>query len=146
MSRETLIFDSSVVGRVSWQGRGLRVDTRLVGNEVARFAAASWAVSIVTIAEVRAGYRIGGWGSRRVTRAELLLGAFVPLTIDDGDIEEWSRLMAAARSRGVKLSDNDLWIAATASSRGHALVTCDRDHERIAAEMPVEVVYLAPPV
>jgi hypothetical protein len=26
------------------------------------------------------------------------------------------------------------------------LVTCDRDHQRIAEEMPVEVVYLAPPV
>jgi predicted nucleic acid-binding protein len=56
-----------------------------------------------------------------VTRAELLLGAFVP-------------------------SDNDLWIAATASSRGHALVTCDRDHQRIAPELPIEVVFLAPPV
>lgn len=81
-----------------------------------------------------------------MTRAELLLGAFVPLTIDDSDIEEWSRLMAAARAKGVKLSDNDLWTAATASTRGHALVTCDRDHLRIARDLPVEVVYLAPPV
>ena len=54
--------------------------------------------------------------------------------------------MAAARAKGVALSDNDLWIAATASSPGCALVTCDRDHERIAPEMPVEVVFLAPPV
>jgi predicted nucleic acid-binding protein len=72
--------------------------------------------------------------------------AFVPLAIDDGDIEEWSRLMAVARAKGVALSDNDLWIAATASSRGHALITCDRDHQRIAPELPIEVVFLAPPV
>ena len=146
MPRETLIFDSSVVGRVGRQGRGLSLGARLAGEDVARFEAASWAISIVTIAEARAGYRIAEWGSRRVTNAELLLGLFVPLTIDDGDIEEWSRLMAAAGAKGIKLSDNDLWIAATASTRGHALITCDRDHERIAAELPVEVVYLAPPV
>lgn len=146
MPRETLIFDSSVVSRVSRQGHGLALGTTLDGEDLRRLYAACWAISIVTIAEARAGYRIGRWGSRRVTKAELVLGAFVPLTIDDADVEEWSRLMAAARAKGVALSDNDLWIAATASSPGCALVTCDRDHERIAPEMPVEVVFLAPPV
>jgi predicted nucleic acid-binding protein len=47
---------------------------------------------------------------------------------------------------GVALSDNDLWIAATASVRESVLVTCDRDHVRIAQDLPVEVVYLRPPV
>jgi predicted nucleic acid-binding protein len=42
--------------------------------------------------------------------------------------------------------DNDLWIAATASVREAVLVTCDRDHVRIARDLPVEVVYLQPPV
>jgi predicted nucleic acid-binding protein len=51
----------------------------------------------------------------------------------------------AARSRGVAIGANDLWIAAAASVWGRTLVTCDRDHERIAGEMPVEVVLLAPP-
>jgi predicted nucleic acid-binding protein len=52
----------------------------------------------------------------------------------------------AARAGGVALSDNDLWIAATASVRSQVLVTCDRDHARIARDLPVEVLYLAPPV
>jgi predicted nucleic acid-binding protein len=52
----------------------------------------------------------------------------------------------AARVRGIALSDNDLWIAATASVRDQVLVTCDRDHMRIARDLPVEVVYLQPPV
>jgi predicted nucleic acid-binding protein len=51
-----------------------------------------------------------------------------------------------ARARGIALSDNDLWIAATASTSRSPLVTCDRDHVRIARDLPVEVVYLAPPV
>jgi predicted nucleic acid-binding protein len=47
---------------------------------------------------------------------------------------------------GIAISENDLWIAATASLREQMLVTCDRDHLRIARDLPVEVVYLAPPV
>jgi predicted nucleic acid-binding protein len=61
-------------------------------------------------------------------------------------VNEWARLSVAARRRGIGLSDNDLWIAATASVRESVLVTCDRDHVRIARDLPVEVVFLGPPV
>ena len=46
----------------------------------------------------------------------------------------------------IAIGDNDLWIAATASVKESVLVTCDRDHLRIARDLPVEVVYLQPPV
>jgi predicted nucleic acid-binding protein len=45
-----------------------------------------------------------------------------------------------------RMTDNDLWIAATASVRSQVLVTCDRDHVRIAPELAGEVLYLQPPV
>jgi predicted nucleic acid-binding protein len=66
--------------------------------------------------------------------------------VDRSALDEWARLRAAARARGIAISDNDLWIAATAGVREYVLVTCDRDHQRIAPELPVEVVFLAPPV
>jgi predicted nucleic acid-binding protein len=71
---------------------------------------------------------------------------FVPPMIDDPYVNEWARLWVVARRMGVALSDNDLWIAATASVRERTLVTCDRDHVRIAPELGAEVLYLAPPV
>jgi predicted nucleic acid-binding protein len=52
----------------------------------------------------------------------------------------------AAKARGVAVSDNELWIAATAVGRRQALVTCDRDHVRLAPELPIEVLFFAPPV
>jgi predicted nucleic acid-binding protein len=61
-------------------------------------------------------------------------------------VDEWARLRVVAKSNGIAIGDNDLWIAATASVREQVLVTCDRDHQRIAPELPGEVVYLAPPV
>jgi predicted nucleic acid-binding protein len=113
---------------------------------MARVDAGNLAISIVTLAEARAGYVNAGWGSRKVWREELRLAAFPPILIDDPHLNEWARLSIAARRRGVVLSDNDLWIAATASVRSQVLVTCDRDHVRIAPELAGEVLYLQPPV
>jgi predicted nucleic acid-binding protein len=59
---------------------------------------------------------------------------------------QWARLSTAARASGIVLGDNDLWIAATASLRSSVLVTCDRDHVRIAPELGGEVLYFQPPV
>lgn len=103
-------------------------------------------ISIVTIAESRAGYLNAGWGNRKVAREELALARYLPIAIDDPHLNEWARLSVAARARGIALSDNDLWIAAAASVREQVLLTCDRDHVRIARDLPVEVVYLQPPV
>lgn len=90
---------------------------------------------------------MGRWGARRTLLANRLLEReFLRIPVGNRDADEWARLRAASRSIGVSIGVNDLWIAAAASVREHVLVTCDRDHERIAGEMPVEVVFLAPPV
>jgi predicted nucleic acid-binding protein len=75
-----------------------------------------------------------------------LLADYVRVRIDRTYLDEWARLRVAARARGVAISDNDLWIAATASVGESVLITCDRDHLRIARDLPVEVLYLQPPV
>jgi predicted nucleic acid-binding protein len=146
LGRETLICDTSFVANVGRRRLNPERFAHWDQAVVERIEAALLVVSIVTLAEFRAGYVGAGWGSRRVADAELLVAGFVPVLIDDPYVNEWARLSAGARRRGVALSDNDLWIAATASGREQVLVTCDRDHQRIAPELSVEVVYLAPPV
>jgi predicted nucleic acid-binding protein len=100
----------------------------------------------VTVAESRAGYLRGGWGFKRMEDYERHLDGFVKVSVEDDLVGEWARLSAAAKRRGIAIGDNDLWIAATAHTRGYPLVTCDRDHQRIADDLGVEVVFLAPPV
>lgn len=104
------------------------------------------AVSVVTVAEIRFGYLNAGWGLPRVVESERRLGRFELLPVQRSYVDEWARLRVGARSRGISLSDNDLWIAATASVLGRDLVTCDRDHTRIAQHLDIEVLYLQPPV
>ena len=104
------------------------------------------AISVVTIAESRFGYLTAGWGVRRADVVERALQEFVQFPVDDREADAWARLGASARARGVTIGDNDLWIAATSMVRRYPLVTCDRDHQRIAPELSAEVVFLAPPV
>jgi predicted nucleic acid-binding protein len=143
---EVFVCDTSVV--VHLFRRRLNPDHYERWDEFIAFARlrkTALAISAVTVAEFRAGALINRWGPRRVRAADLLLGELLQLPVDRPSLDEWARLRAAARCLGVAISDNDLWIAAAASVREHVLVTCDRDHERIAGEMPVEVVLLAPP-
>jgi predicted nucleic acid-binding protein len=144
--RETLICDTSFVSHFLRRRRRPERYVHWGDGDVARSRAAILAISIVTIAELRAGHINAGWGSRRVADAERRSAAFVPLLIDDPHLNEWARLSVTARARGVAMSDNDLWVAATACVRENVLVTCDRDHVRIAPELGVEVLFLQPPV
>jgi predicted nucleic acid-binding protein len=144
--RETLICDTSFVSHFFELGKRPERYAHWNQDVVARIRAAILAISIVTIAELRAGYLEAGWGSRRVAEMELQWATFLQLLIDDPHLNAWSQLRADARGRGVAIGDNDLWIAATATVRRQTLVTCDLDHVRLAPQLPVEVLYLAPPV
>jgi predicted nucleic acid-binding protein len=145
-TRQTLFCDSSFVAHFSRRKDRPERYEHWDRAILARVESASLAISIVTIAESRAGYAKAGWGSRRVAEDEIALAAYRPTLIDDPHLDEWARLSVAARARGIAIGDNDLWIAATASVRASVLITCDRDHLRIARDLPVEVVYLQPPV
>jgi predicted nucleic acid-binding protein len=145
-TRQKIFCDSSFVGHLIRREKQPQRYEHWDDATLARIEAASLAISIVTIAEIRAGYLNAGWGKPRVTRGELVLAKYLPVLIDDPHLDEWAKLRVAARARGISLSDNDLWIAATASVRDSTLITCDKDHVRIARDLPVEVVYLQPPV
>lgn len=144
--RETLICDTSFVSHLWRMEEAPDRYDQWSGGDLARLATASLAISVVTLAELRAGYVRAGWGRRRIADAERKIASYFPLLIDNPHLDEWARLSVTTRARGVALSDNDLWVAATASVKAQPLVTCDRDHQRIASELPVEVVFLAPPV
>jgi predicted nucleic acid-binding protein len=146
MAGETLICDTSFVSHL-W--RRSQTPARYEHWETAtvdRVEASFLAISVVTIAETRAGYLLANWGRSRIESVEQDLQRFYSIPIRRRYVLEWARLRVAARTSGIAIGDNDLWIAATASRREQMLVTCDRDHVRIAHDLPVEVVYLAPPV
>jgi predicted nucleic acid-binding protein len=143
---EVIVCDTSVVGHLMRSRRDPERRARWDEEILGRLGAALLAISVVTVAESRAGFLMDRWGPRRTAAGEYHLGWFVQIPVEDGALDEWARLRAAAKISGITIGDNDLWIAAAASTRRYALATCDRDHLRIARDLPVEVVYLQPPV
>jgi predicted nucleic acid-binding protein len=143
---ETLICDTSFVSHLRRRVRSPKRYEHWDIATVGRVEAASLAISVVTIAETRFGYRLAGWGPSKVESTEQELRRYDPIPVERRYASEWARLRTAARTGGIALSENDLWIAATASVGERVLITCDRDHVRIAPELGVEVLFLAPPV
>jgi hypothetical protein len=69
--------------------------------------------------------------------------SYLHIPLDLAVVDEWARLRDLSESNAWNVSDNDLWIAATASARGFPLVTCDRGQARIA-DPALEIIYLPP--
>jgi len=111
---------------------------------LARIEAAILAISVVTLAEARYGYLKAGWGPGRIRHEERRLASLLHVPLDATVLDEWARLRVVSRRHGWNVGDNDLWIAATASSRGYALVTCDADQARIV-DSALEVLHLPVP-
>ncbi len=138
---ERLLCDTSFVGasakRSAQPGRFSHWSTQTLD----RIDSAILAISVITLAEARYGYLNAGWGAARVEREERRLASFLQIPLDPTIVDEWARLKVLSRQHGWNLADNDLWIAATASARGHTLVTCDGDQARIV-DSKLEVLHL----
>lgn len=138
---ERLLCDTSFVAASA--KRSARPDqfAHWASETIARLDAAILAISVITLAEARYGYLNAGWGTSRIEREEHRLAGFLQVPLDLATLDEWARLKVLSRQHGWNLADNDLWIAATASARGHALVTCDGDQARIV-DPSLEVLHL----
>jgi predicted nucleic acid-binding protein len=88
------------------------------------------AVSVITVAELRAGVLAATSLDVRDRRLATLTAALSldPLPIDDGVAQRWARLRVALRDGGLRMGINDSWIAATAMAHGVPVVTQDDDY------------------
>ena len=96
-------------------------------------------ISVISLAELRSGHWADGWGRERIYRAEAIIGAYLWFPLDPDVVETCARLRAESLTHGWNVGDNDLWIAATAQSRGCPVVSCDLDFCRIEG---IDLIYL----
>lgn len=138
---ELIICDTSVVGVVERAATKPERIAHWPDEDRSRLDGAVLAISVVTEAEVRAGWIYAGWGERRTAAAELRLFAYVSIPVDRRVLDVWPELHAAGRASGWNVGHNDLWIAATAIALGLPLASCDSDHQRIEDER-LDLLYL----
>jgi tRNA(fMet)-specific endonuclease VapC len=89
------------------------------------------AISVVTFGECLYGARFAGWSEARCKEYDAHLRKYVILPIDHEVVSTYARVGSDHAHRGVGISDNDLWIAATAIRYGLPLLTRDSDFRRI---------------
>jgi predicted nucleic acid-binding protein len=107
---ETILCDTSFIG---FQERGDAATAHWDRAVVARLDAAILAVSVFSLAEIRAGRIYAGWRQRRCDEQEARLAAFLTVPLDEAILDVYAELHAWSL-RGHRTSHNDLWIASTA--------------------------------
>lgn len=95
--------------------------TRMIGNQV--FLAPQ------TVAELRSGALVAGWGEPRRQRLEAAIAATTVIPVSDALVTAVAELRFACREIGHPLADRvhaqDLWIAAGAVHIGAAVSSAD---------------------
>jgi predicted nucleic acid-binding protein len=102
----------------------------------------SAAISIVTVAELRAGVLAApdiASRDRRLMTLERISGT-VTLPVDREVARAWAGMRAYLTASGGRVSANDLWIAATAAARSIPVVTQDRDFHALSGVNGLTVV------
>jgi len=100
-----------------------------------------FAVSVVTVGELRLGVLAADDGATRARRLETLsrAEALDPIPIDSGVAHAWAALRLALRDHGARMPLNDSWIAATAIANRIPVVSQDRDYDGVPGLEVVQI-------
>ncbi|HEY9482609.1 MAG TPA: type II toxin-antitoxin system VapC family toxin [Micromonosporaceae bacterium] len=100
------------------------------------------AASVVTVAELHAGVLAASDTATRARRLATLdtLSDIEVIPIDEGAARAWAHLRVHLAERGRRINVNDLWIAATALSRGIPVVTQDNDFDAVVGVAGLSVI------
>jgi len=107
----------------------------------ARIADFEWAVSTITLGELRLGVlqaRTPEIASRRLTTYQLAQ-RLEPLPVDETVSEAWALLVSQIRTAGRKAPINDTWIAATAIAHDVPIMTQDADYDAMPGVQVVKI-------
>ncbi len=87
------------------------------------------AISVVTLAELEAGVLAASTTESRSIRMGTLrrVNEIELIGVDESVARMWALMRVTLGRGGRKIKGNDLWIAATAASRGMPVVTQDSD-------------------
>lgn len=106
------------------------IDTSLLTGAATTGIEGSFALSIITVAELRLGILSADAEpirAARVARLEAILANTTVLPVDDAVATQYAELRVATG----RLPTNDLWIAATAASHKLVLVTGDERQSKL---------------
>lgn len=129
MSSPLVVLDTSVVlhlyrGKSTGVALHAAVETMLAGERPV--------LSAVTVGEALAFAARRGWGTNNTQKLRDQLARCVVVGLDGDLFDRYADIDAWTKKQGRSLSDNDVWIAATAAMLNATLVTTDKDFAALA--------------
>ena len=125
--RDLLLLDTNIVLNLI---RGNEIARRVDERFQIRHRAERPLISIVSVGEALALAQTWRWAEKKRADLEQLMRELVVVDIHSREVlERYADFHAWTRSQGRTMSDNDLWIAATAAATGAHLVTTDADFD-----------------
>jgi predicted nucleic acid-binding protein len=116
-----VLVDTNIVSYLYKQDtRSQLYERHLLGKEVA--------ISLMTVAELLQWAAIRNWALPRVQHLEATITSkYTILPIDRDTCRQWATVRAQRSARGLPISPQDVWVAATALQYSIALVTHNPD-------------------
>lgn len=84
--------------------------------------------AVLKASAVTVGEFLGGYATGREPEGRELFDAFEVLPIERATAIRYAALSRSLRTQGVRMGDNDVWIASTALEAAEPLVTRDIEH------------------
>lgn len=109
-----------------------------VTEKIREKAHAPMALSVISYGELRYGAAKSARPTENLARVRRIAELFPIFAVSRGVMETFGELKAELESRGRRLDDFDLIIAATALGRGFAVVTNNERHFRRVPGLSVE--------
>ena len=139
--RELLLLDTNVVVQVC---RGKETGERIDKAYGLRSRPERPLISVITVGECLAFAKHRRWGDAKMATLREMLAEFVVVDIISRDVlERYAEIHAMGIDSGWNLSDNDTWIAATASVTSAVLLTTDKDFERVDGRL-LKHIFISP--
>jgi tRNA(fMet)-specific endonuclease VapC len=107
-------------------------------ERVSQHALTDFALSLISVGEVRYGQTSKPFGPRRTKRVESLLGTITCLDLDHRVIPHYAKLRAHLERLGTPIGPNDTWIAAHALAEDLTLITGNHREFRRVPGLRVE--------
>jgi tRNA(fMet)-specific endonuclease VapC len=116
-----LLVDTNIVSYLYKQdSRSLLYESHLVGQEAG--------IALMTVAELLQWAAFRNWGLPRVQHLEATISAkYTILPVDFDTCRWWATVRAQCAARGLTISPQDAWVAATALEYGLPLITHNPD-------------------
>jgi tRNA(fMet)-specific endonuclease VapC len=89
-------------------------------------------ICVVSDGELRSLALQWGWGAKKNDQMRFLLGFFGRVPVEHQDVlAAYATLDAWCLAQGVRIGQNDVWIAAAAYATGARLITTDKDFDAL---------------